>query len=63
VLRVLAVQGEWVKIKTENYEGWVRKQYVGFTAPIPPEIITPALPTRTPRPATPTATKTAMSVS
>jgi len=62
VVQVLAVQGTWVKIKTENYEGWVPMQWVGFTAPIPQEIVTPAPPTSTPRPATPTATKTATSM-
>lgn len=57
IVRVLAVQGGWVKVKTENYEGWVPMQWVGFTAPVPPEIVTPAPPTRTPT-AIPTATET-----
>ncbi len=58
VVHVLAVQGDWVKVKTESHEGWVIGRYVGFTGPVPKEIVTPAPPTRTPRPATSTPVET-----
>lgn len=41
IVQVLAVRGDWVQIKTENHEGWVLREWVGFTAEIPAEIITP----------------------